>query len=139
MLHFIPPPKLPSAKETTVIILHQVFRIHGLPSNIVLDRGPQFVAHFWKAFCKLMGATVSLSSAYHPQSNGQSECLNQESEKAPRCLMAQTPAQWSKNLMRVEFAKLCLLFPQVSHPFNVYMDCNHPCFPHWRERLGFLL
>lgn len=98
MVHFIPVPKLSSAKETVEIILHQVVHLHGFPLDIVSDRGPQFVSQFWKAFCSLVGAAVSLSSGYHHQSNGQTERLNQELEKELRCLLSQVPTQWCKNL-----------------------------------------
>uniref|UniRef100_A0A8C1EY99 Gypsy retrotransposon integrase-like protein 1 n=1 Tax=Cyprinus carpio carpio TaxID=630221 RepID=A0A8C1EY99_CYPCA len=76
--HFIPLPKLPSAKETAVAGVDHVFRLHGLPIDVVSDRGPQFVSKFWREFCRLLGATVSLSSGYHPQSNGQTERANQD-------------------------------------------------------------
>jgi len=52
----------------------------------------------------LIGATVSLSSGYHPQSNGQTQRLNQELETCLRCLVSQNPASWSRRLMWVEFA-----------------------------------
>lgn len=92
MVHFIPLPKLPSAKETVEAILFYVIRIHGFPRDMVSDRGPQFVSNFWKAFCSPLGATVGLTSGYHPQSNGQTEQLNQELETCLRCLVSQNPA-----------------------------------------------
>ncbi|KAL2087157.1 hypothetical protein ACEWY4_018216 [Coilia grayii] len=58
MAHFIPLPKLPTAKETAQAVQHHVFRIHGIPKDIVSDRGPQFTSTFWKEFCHLLGATV---------------------------------------------------------------------------------
>ena len=73
MAHFIGLPKLPSAKETADVMMNHVFRLHGFPRDIVSDRGPQFISKFWKEFCHLLGATVSLTSGYHPQSNGQTE------------------------------------------------------------------
>ncbi|KAI3358931.1 hypothetical protein L3Q82_015324 [Scortum barcoo] len=72
-VHFIPLPKLPSALETASLLTDHVFRLHGLPTDIVSDRGPQFTSQVWTAFCKALGATPSLSSGYHPQSNGQTE------------------------------------------------------------------
>ncbi len=51
MVKFIALPKLPSAKETGEALLHHVFRIHGFPSNILSDWGPQFLAKFWEALC----------------------------------------------------------------------------------------
>ncbi len=74
---FIPLPKLPAAKETALAVFDHVFRVHGLPTDIVSDRGPQFVSQFWREFCRQIGATVSLSSGFHPQTNGQAERVNQ--------------------------------------------------------------
>ncbi|KAI2662144.1 Transposon Tf2-9 polyprotein [Labeo rohita] len=88
-VHFIPLPKLPSAKETAVAVIDHVFRLHGLPTDVVSDRGPQFVSKFWREFCRLLGATVSLSSGFHPQSNGQTERANQDLERTLRCMVAE--------------------------------------------------
>ncbi|KAI3362601.1 hypothetical protein L3Q82_001687 [Scortum barcoo] len=67
MAHFVPLPKLPSAKETAELMLTHVFRLHGLPVDVVSDRGPQFTSIFWREFCALMGAfsqpVVRLSSS----------------------------------------------------------------------------
>ncbi|KAI3375830.1 hypothetical protein L3Q82_004103 [Scortum barcoo] len=104
MAHFIPLPKLPSAKETAQVMINHVFRIHGLPTDIVSDRGPQFVSVFWKEFCRLLGATVSLSSGYHPESNGQTERIYQELETGLRCLVAQNQTTWSQHLTWIEYA-----------------------------------
>ncbi|KAG1927325.1 retrotransposable element [Pimephales promelas] len=102
--HFIPLPKLPSAKETAATIVDHVFRLHGLPMDVVSDRGPQFVSKFWREFCKLLGATVSLSSGFHPQSNGQTERANQDLERTLRCLVSKNPSSWSQQLSMVEYA-----------------------------------
>ncbi len=96
MVCFIPLPKLPSAKDTAEVLMSHVCRVFGFPRNVLSYRGPQFVAQFWKAFCQLLGATVSLTSGHHPQTNGQMEQLNQELEKGLRCLASQNPASWSK-------------------------------------------
>lgn len=104
MTHFIALPKLPSAKETAEIMLNNVFHIHGFPKDTVLDRGSQFISQFWKEFCSLIGATVSLSSGYHPESNGQTEWLIQELETCLRCLVSRNPVSWSKHLTWVEYA-----------------------------------
>ncbi len=102
--HFIPLPKLPSARETAVAVIDQVFCVHGLPTDVVSDRGPQFVSKFWSEFCRLLGATVSLSSGYHPQSNGQTERANQDLERMLRCVVSQNPSSWSQQLSWVEYA-----------------------------------
>jgi len=72
-VHLVALPKLPSASETVHLLMSQVFRLHGLPQDVVSDRGPQFTSQVWQAFFKGLGASVSLSSGYHPQTNGEDE------------------------------------------------------------------
>ncbi|KAL0186330.1 hypothetical protein M9458_018000, partial [Cirrhinus mrigala] len=69
---------LPTALETAEHLFQQVFHHFGLPEEIVSDQGPQFISHVWKAFFKLLGISVNLSSGYHPQTNGQTERKIQE-------------------------------------------------------------
>ncbi|KAL0150076.1 hypothetical protein M9458_054735, partial [Cirrhinus mrigala] len=69
---------LPTAMETAESLFNHVFRYYGIPEDIVSDRGPQFISRVWKSFFKLLGVTVSLSSGYHPQTNGQTERKIQE-------------------------------------------------------------
>ena len=94
-VHFVPLTKLPSASDTAQLLITHVVRLHGIPRDIVSDRGPQFTARFWRAFCTLLGTSVSLSSGLHPQSNGQTERANQSLETFLRCLCAHNPASWS--------------------------------------------
>ena len=97
MAHFIPLSKLPSAKDTAKLVLQHIFGLHGLPTDIVSDRGPQFTSMFWKEFCNLVGASVSLFSGFHPQSNRQTERMNQDLETILCCLMNHNPASWSEH------------------------------------------
>lgn len=71
-------PKLPTAFETAETLCEYVFRFYGLPEDIVSDRGPQFTSRVWAAFVKHLNVNVSLTSGYHPESNGQTERMNQE-------------------------------------------------------------
>ncbi len=87
----IPLPKLPSATETAELLMNHVFRVFGIPLDIVSDRGPQFSSLFWGAFCSLIGATASLSSWFHPDSNGQTERINQDLETTLWCMAPITP------------------------------------------------
>lgn len=71
--HCVAPSKLPTALETADLLMSYIYRLHGIPTDIASDRGPQFISQVWKAFCQVLGATVSLSSDYHPQTNVQTE------------------------------------------------------------------
>uniref|UniRef100_A0A8C7WS09 Integrase catalytic domain-containing protein n=1 Tax=Oryzias sinensis TaxID=183150 RepID=A0A8C7WS09_9TELE len=127
---FIPLPKLPTATEMADIMVQNVFRHHGIPSDIVSDRGPQFVSQVWRAFCSALGATVSLTSGHHPQSNGQAERANQELEAALRCLAAQNPANWSLFLVWIEYAHNNHPSSATGmSPFEVYLGYSPPLFP----------
>lgn len=91
-VHFVALVKLPSAAETADLLVNHVFWVHGVPLDIVSDRGPQFTSQVWKEFCRALGATVSLSAGHHPQSNSQAERANQDLETTLRCICAHNPA-----------------------------------------------
>ncbi len=69
---------LPTAMVTALALFQHVFRVFGITEDIVSDRGTQFTSQVWRAFCSQLDINVSLTSGYHPQSNGQVERLNQE-------------------------------------------------------------
>ena len=134
LAHFVPLPKLPSAKETAELVLQHVFRIHGLPVDVVSDRGLQFTSIFWREFCSLVGATVSLSSGFHPQSNGQMERKNLEMETALRCMVSKNPASWSQQLLWVEYAHNTLTSSATGlSPFQCAYGFQPPLFPAQEE------
>uniref|UniRef100_A0A8P4GTJ9 Gypsy retrotransposon integrase-like protein 1 n=1 Tax=Dicentrarchus labrax TaxID=13489 RepID=A0A8P4GTJ9_DICLA len=115
--------------------------VTGLPvsQDIVSDRGPQFISQFWKEFCSLTGATVSLSSGYHPESNGQTERLNQELETCLRCLVSQNPASWSKHLTWVEYAHNSLPTAATGlTPFQCVFGYQPPLFPETEKEVIIL-
>ncbi len=101
---FITLPKLPPAKETAELITTHIFRVFGISLDIVSDRGPQFSSRFWQAFCQSLGTKVSLSSGFHPESNGQTERVNQDLESTLRCMVGSNPSSWSSYLIWAEYA-----------------------------------
>ena len=70
-----------NTEATAKMLLHNVWQRHGLPSSVVLDRGPQFVSAVWKSLCKLLQINAKLLTAFHPETDGQSEIANQQMER----------------------------------------------------------
>ena len=79
--HFIPTNTTITALGATRLFLHNVWRLHGLPRRIISDRGLQFVVEFTRELHRLLGITLSMTTAYHPQVDGQTEHVNQELEQ----------------------------------------------------------
>lgn len=71
-----------------------VVRLHGFPSSIVSDRDPVFTGHVWKDLFKLAGVKLRMSTAFHPQTDGQSEVVNRTITMYLRCLTGDRPRSW---------------------------------------------
>lgn len=128
--HFIALQKIPTASETAKLLVEHVFRLHGIPAEIVSDRGPQFSSQVWRAFCTALGAKACLSSGYHPQTNGQTEYLNQELETTLRCVTSNNPASWSSYLPWIEYAHNSLVSSATGvSPFEASIRYQPPLFP----------
>uniref|UniRef100_A0A1A8MKZ8 Gypsy retrotransposon integrase-like protein 1 n=1 Tax=Nothobranchius pienaari TaxID=704102 RepID=A0A1A8MKZ8_9TELE len=102
--HLVPLKSLPSSADTAQLLVKHVFRLHGIPEEILSDRGPQFVSRVWKEFAEALGAQVALTSGHHPQTNGQCERMNQELGAMLRCVCSTHPSSWSTHLPWVEYA-----------------------------------
>ncbi|KAI3361840.1 hypothetical protein L3Q82_002169 [Scortum barcoo] len=106
MAHFVPLPKLPFSqgdrRTDADTCIPSAWTSCG--HSFRLGSSPQFTSIFWREFCALVGASASLSSGFHPQSNVQTERMNQELETALRCIASQHPSSWSQQLLWVEYA-----------------------------------
>lgn len=104
MGHFIPCKRVPTAGELASLLLKNVVRLHGLPGVIVSDRGSQFTAQFWKTWCTALHVKTALSTSYHPQTDGQTERLNQTLKQYLRCFVDQGREEWVDLLWVAEIA-----------------------------------
>lgn len=93
-----------STEETVWIMLWNVFRLHGLPDSIISDRGPQFVSKMWKALCQRLRIKANLSTAYHPETDGQTERANQDVKRGLRTYCNHMQDDWARWLPMVEFS-----------------------------------
>ena len=76
MARFVPTTTDVSAKEIAALFLREVFRMFGMPQELITDRDPRFTGKFFAEVCRLLGVKQCLSTAYHPQSDGQTERMN---------------------------------------------------------------
>ena len=75
--HFVPCKKTSSSEDTARLFLDNVYRYHGLPDDIVSDCGTEFVSKFWRSLFEMLKVDMKLSSAFHPQTDGQTKRVNQ--------------------------------------------------------------
>ena len=117
-----------SAEETAKIFLDTVFRHHGMPREIVSDRDPRFTSRFWRALFRLVGTKLSMSTAAHPETDGQTERVNRVLEDVLNSF-AHSFTNWSDLLPLAEFALNNAVHASTGHtPF--YMNhARHPRLP----------
>ncbi|KAA3464254.1 DNA/RNA polymerases superfamily protein [Gossypium australe] len=102
--HFIPVRVDYSLDKLASLYVSEIVRLHGVPLSIISDRDPRFTSRFWKKLQEALGTKLSFSTAFHPQTDGQSERLIQVLEDMLRCCILEFQSSWEKFLPLVEFA-----------------------------------
>ncbi|KAJ9509743.1 hypothetical protein QJQ45_011389 [Haematococcus lacustris] len=104
MIHLVKTWESMTATQYAKLFLEHVFRLHGMPRSVVSDRRPQFHNKFWAEVTKLLQVQVNLSSAYHPETDGQTERVNRVIEEMLRHFIRPDQRDWAEYLPLVEFA-----------------------------------
>jgi hypothetical protein len=102
--HFLPVHTTDKAQKYAELYIDRIVCLHGLPWTIVSDRGAQFVARFWEQLQESLGTKLIRSSAYHPQTAGQTERVNEILEDMLRACAIDCGKNWDKHLSLAEFA-----------------------------------
>jgi hypothetical protein len=102
--HFIPVKTTYHGPKLAELYMERIVCLHGVPKKIVSDRGSQFTSHFWKAVHESLGTKLNFSTAYHPQTDGQTERTNQVLEDMLRACALQYGTSWDKSLPYAEFS-----------------------------------
>jgi hypothetical protein len=92
-----------TAKSIAEVFVREIVRLHGIPKSVISDRDPIFISHFWLELFKLQGTRLKMSSAYHPETDGQTEVVNRCLESYLRCFAADNPKSWSHWVPWAEF------------------------------------
>jgi len=104
MAHFIPLKTEEHIKELALIFLKEIWRLHGLPETIISNRDTRFTSKFWMSLMQLLQVKLNVSTAFHPETDGQTERINQTLEQYLRSYCLYQQDDWVS------------LLPFVQHP-----------------------
>ena len=102
--HFLPVDTRYSTRKFATLYLDWIVTLHGVPLTIISDRGTVFVSCFWEQLQEYLGTSLLRSLAYHPQTDGQTERVNQVLEDMLRACVISFPEKWDECLTLAEFS-----------------------------------
>ena len=142
----IPCHKNVDSRGLAQLFIQWIYRFGHTPVSIVSDRGPQFVSSFWSAFCQIIGTKVKLSTAYHKETDGQTEIMNKYIDQRLRPFVNYYQDNWSELLPMIDRAQATLPHSSIGiSPYQVLFgseprqswDWEVPTPPHPRDKLNF--
>ncbi|KAE9049920.1 hypothetical protein PR001_g2865 [Phytophthora rubi] len=102
--HFVPTTKTVNAEGVARLFIDNIWKLHGMPANIVSDRDRNFVSAFWQHVFKSIGTKLSMTVAHRAQGDGQTERMNRTLEEYLRCFVGPPQDAWKVHLANAEFA-----------------------------------
>lgn len=104
MAHFVPCKRTADAFCIAQFFFQEIYRLHGLPTSIVSDRNTRFLSHFWRSLWKMLHTSFHMSTAYHPQTDGQTEVTDCALGNMLRSLVGDNIRSWESCLCQAEFS-----------------------------------
>ena len=129
MIHCIPTTTTVTAPQLASLFFREIVRLHGIPTSIISDRDPRFTSSFWSELWKRLGTKLAMSTAYHPQTDGQTERANRTIEDMLRAYVGSKQDDWDQHLVPIEIAYNNSKQTSTGYsPFYLNYG-QHPSFP----------
>ena len=126
--HFIPLAHPYSAESVAQAFFSDIVRLHGIPQSMVSDRDPVFTSTFWRELMRLLGPKLHMTTAFHPQSDGQTEAANRVIAMYLRCFTGDRPRDWLRWLPWAEYTYNTAYQSSLRDtPFKVVYGRDPPC------------
>jgi len=132
-VHLVPTTKESSSEDVARLFIAHVYQYHGLPKVLISDRDTRFTSGFWRSFCKHLGMQPRYSTAFHPQTDGQTERTNRVLEEVLRHFIDGEHKQWEELLPLAAFA---MNNAKSSSTGETPFFLNHGCHPATPVSLG---
>lgn len=133
----VPTTKEVTAKDLAHMFIRSVYRYYGPPDTIVSDRGPQFISDFWSEFTQVLGIRLKLSTAEQPQTDGQTEIVNQYIDQRLAPFVNYYQDNWSDLLPMVDFAQAALPHESIGQsPFMTELGYEPRTSFDWKPIVG---
>ncbi|XP_045791606.1 uncharacterized protein LOC123886321 [Trifolium pratense] len=121
-----------TAHKVALLFFDTVYKLHGMPRSLVSDRDPLFISKFWRELFTLCGTQLRMSTAYHPETDGQTEVYNRVLEQYLRSFVHHKPSQWSKFLSLAEWSYNTSVHSSTGHsPYQITFGKTPPTIPQY--------
>jgi transposase InsO family protein len=121
--HFIPVRDTYNVTDVAREFISEVIHLYGIPKKIISDRDSRFTSRFWTSLQSTLGTQLNLSTAYHPETDGQTERVNQVMEDMLRMYVMDNQTQWEKYLLWYSLPTITIIIvPSECHHTKLCME-----------------